>query len=400
MADFNPNPRTDPTVVTQQMRGPENLNQARVVVDMEDTILTYLPQAQPLLTLTGRMRDKRQATNVRYDWLEKDTLPRVVDVTAAATAAAAAILIVAGQEAYGAIGYVFKNLRTNEQFMVGGVAAGTFTVLTRGIGGGAAPMNIGDKCLFLRAVYEDGAGLGTPKSIQEANLFNYTECIRTPFGFTGRDLATELYGGKDEMTETKWQAIEHKKSIELAMWFGKRALTTVTHQRTFMGGVDQAIATNVWNVSGTDINYRTINEALEYGMKWGKGGNLARGSGTKYLFASSRWITVFNDLAISKSNFTTTPLDKQIGFECFKYVSPHGTIMVLPTPLFDENHPDLAYLLDLNHLRYVYLRGRDTKLFYDRQNNDVDGRINEYMSDVGLQVEFEHAHMKWLGISI
>ncbi len=74
--------------------------------------------------------------------------------------------------------------------------------------------------------------------------------------------------------------------------------------------------------------------------------------------------------------------------------------MILPTPLFDEHHPDAAYLLDLNHIRYVYLRGRDTKLYYDRQAAGTDGRINEYLSDVGIQVEFEHAHMKWVGISI
>jgi len=40
MAEFNPNPRTAPTLVTST-RGPENQNSARVVVDMEDEILLY-----------------------------------------------------------------------------------------------------------------------------------------------------------------------------------------------------------------------------------------------------------------------------------------------------------------------------------------------------------------------
>jgi hypothetical protein len=392
MPGFSPNPRTAPTVSTVALRGPENQLTNRVVVDMQDDILLYLPKATPLLTLTGKLRDKRQAVNPRYEWMEKDTFPRFIDVSAAVTDIATAITIPAGQEARAAAGYVYRNQRTGEQILVSTTAAGSLSLVVRGIGGGAAPMVAGDRLYFLRSVAEDGAGIGAPRSIAEFPFFNYTEIIRTPFGFTGRDLVTELYGGKDEMTETKWQAVEHKKSIEHAMWFGKRHLRTVTHQQTFMGGVDSWITTNVWNATGTDLNFRAINEFLESAMKWGKGGNLARGSGTKYLFASSRWVTIFNDLAIQK--LETTVLDEQIGFSCLKYVSPHGTVMILPTPLFDDVAPETAYLLDLNHLRYVYLRGRDTKLFYDRQANDVDGKLNEYFSDVSIQVEYEHAHSK------
>jgi hypothetical protein len=394
MPSFSPNPRTAPTVNTVALRGPENQLAARVVVDMQDDILLYMPKATPLLTLTGKLREKRQATNYRFDWMEKDTQPRFIDVSADATDVATAITIPNGQEARAAAGYVMRNQRTGEQILVTTTAAGSLSVVVRGIGGGAAPMLNGDRLYFLRSVYEDGAGAGAPRSIQEFAYFNYTEIIRTPFGFTGRDLVTELYGGKDEMTETKWQGVEHKKSIEQAMWFGKRHLRTGTggHQQSFMGGIDSWITTNVWNASTVDINFRAINEFLESAMKWGKGGNLSRGSGTKYLFASSRWVTIFNDLAIQK--LQTRVLDEQIGFECFEYVSPHGKVMILPTPLFDDVAPDTAYLLDMNHVRYAYLRGRDTKLLYDRQANDVDGKINEYFSDVSAQVEFEHAHSK------
>src|SRR3972149_2888581 len=82
MAEFNPNPRTDPTLVSGT-RGPENQNTARVVVDMQDEILLYQPEATPLLTLTGKMRKKREAVNARFEWLEKDQYTRGVQVAAA-----------------------------------------------------------------------------------------------------------------------------------------------------------------------------------------------------------------------------------------------------------------------------------------------------------------------------
>ena len=60
MADFNPSARTVPTTITTSFRGPESHNTARVVVDMEDQILLYQPEATPLMTLTAKMRKKRK----------------------------------------------------------------------------------------------------------------------------------------------------------------------------------------------------------------------------------------------------------------------------------------------------------------------------------------------------
>jgi len=396
MADFSPNARTSPTMITQQLRGPENQNAARVVVDMADMILMYQPEATPLLTLTAKLRNKREAKNPRFEWLEKDEYPRQTTATGTATDAGTSIAIPVGDEARFAAGYVVKNLNTGEQFIVGSTASGSLGTLTRGVGGGAAPIAVGDVLLFTRSVYEDGAGLGAPRSIQEFSKFNFTEIIRTPYGFTGQDLVTELYGGRDEVTETQWQSIEHKKSIEYAMFFGKRDSITGTHVKRFMGGLEFFLATNVWNVSNVSLSARSFTEFLEEGMRWGKGGN-QNGAGVKYLLCSSRWLTEINDWAAQKLEYRV--LDKQIGFSAMAFMSPHGEVRLLRAPLLDKDHPDYAFLLDLNHLRYANLRQRDTKLLYDRQANDVDGRINEYMSDVSIQVEFEHSHALLKGLA-
>lgn len=396
MADFNPNARTAPTMVSGT-RGPENQNTARVVVDMQDDILLYQPEATPLLTLTGRMRNKREAVNARYEWLEKDEFPRSLDVTAAQDSDDTSISVVAGQEARVFTGAVVINLRTGENILVNATpTSGSLGTVVRGIGGGAADIVVGDKLLYAFNAYEDGAGLGALKSVQEFNEYNYTQIIRTPFGFTGRDLQTELYGGRDEMTETKWQAIEHKKSIEYAMGFGKRDSITGTHVKTFTRGVDSFIVTNRWNVEGVALTERAFVDFLEVAMKWGKGGN-QNGSGTKYLLCSSRWLTEINSWVGDRLRYK--PIDESIGFSAQEYNSPHGNIELLRWPLLDYFHPDRAFLLDMNHIRYVYMRGRDTKLYVDRQANDIDGKTNEYLTDCGVQVNFEHAHAALFGLA-
>ena len=388
MADFNPNARAAPTVVSGS-RGHEQLNAARVVVDMADDILIFQPEATPLLTLTGKMRKKREATNPLFQWLESDEYPRQLDVTAAFDSDDISISITAGQEARVYANAVVQNIRTGELILVGATSSGTISSLTRGIGGGQSDGIVGDKLLFVFNAFEDGADTGALRSTQEFNLSNRTQIVRTAFGFTGRDLQVELYGGRDEVTETRKQSIEHKKSIEYLMFFGKQALITGTHQQTFTDGLDNRIVTNRWNIAGTELNERAFTEFLEQGMKWGKGGN-QNGSGTKYLLCSSRWLTEINGWALNKLQYRT--LDDQIGFKAMEYVSPHGTVMLLRAPLLDYYHPERAYLVDVNHIRYAYMRGRDTKLYYDRQGNGVDGRVNEYISDVGAQVEFEHSH--------
>jgi hypothetical protein len=370
-------------------RGHEQLNAARVVVDMQDEILLYQATATPLLTLTGKMRRKREAVNPKFEWLEKDEYPRFLDVTATYDSDDTTISVTAGQEARVYPNAVVQNTRTAELILIGGTSSGSLTSLTRAIGGGQSDGVVGDKLIFVFNSIEDGADTPAQRSIQEFNLSNRTQIVRTAFGFTGRDLVVELFGGRDEMTETKWQAIEHKKSIEYLMLLGKQHLITGTHQQTFSDGLDNRIVTNRWNIASTDFTEDAWIAFLEQGLKWGKGGN-QNGNGVKYLLCSSRWLSEINGIARDRLQYRV--LDDKIGFSAVEYISPHGRVMLLHMPLLDYYHPERAYLVDMNHGRYVYLRGRDTKLFYDRQGNGIDGKVNEYISDCGAQWEFEHAH--------
>jgi hypothetical protein len=365
---------------------------------MADKILWYAPEATPFLTLTGKIKGKRKSFNYKFEWLEKDQKPRALVVNGAQTDTDATIEVDAGNKVVARD--VLLNTRTREVLLVSSVSSNDLTVV-RGIGGSGVIMNDGDTLLLIGSSYADGAASGTPVSITEFSKYNYTQIFRTPFAFTGRDLETELFGGNDKMTETKWQAIEHKRSIEYAFYFGKRALIAAAggvHQATFTGGLDQSIQSNAWDVTGTTLNTRVFNEFLEEALKWGKGGRLQGGSATKYLLCSAPWLTEINSWAENKLEYRV--LDKEIGFAAMEYKSPHGRVMLLSSAILDEYHPDRAYLVDFNHVDYVYLRNRDTKLLSNREDNDIDGEKYEYFSDCGLQVEFEQSHAVLSGLSV
>lgn len=397
MADFAPNPRTAPSMISGT-RGPENVDSARVIADVSEDIVLYRPSAAPFMSLSNKFRDSRTATQRRFDWFEKDEYPRSVTLAAASIVGDTVLDVEAGQGARIAGRFVLVNTRTRESVYVTSVSTDALTV-TRNIGGDEADMDIGDTLVFTRPVAEDGAGIGTLKSIVEVNKFNYTEIIRTPFGFTGRQEHTDLYGGKDPVTERKWHGIEHKKSIEEMYFFGRRNKITGAggHEVTFSGGLEDFITTNIWDVTGMALSERAFVEALEVLMREGRGGN-RNGSATKWLFASSAWLTEIEFWAKDKLYYE--PLDDELGLSARTYTSTHGKVMLLATPILDENHPDYAFLVDLNHITPVTHQGRGTKLLKNREGNDIDGSQEEYMSDVGIQVEFEHAHAIFKGLGV
>jgi hypothetical protein len=397
MADApNPTPaaRPIPSIVTG-IRDPGSTVAQRIIADVQDEILLYMPSAAPLTTLSGMMRKKRETTQYAFDWLEKDEFPRsVTNTTVDAVGNVTTVAVTAGQGVRVAPNFVLRNRTTGEQMLVTAVATDSLTVV-RGIGNGGVGLAIANGQIldFLRAVYPDGAGIGTMKSIKEDRKFNYTEIVRTPFGFTGRQMNTDMYGGKDPMTEKKWHGIEHAKSLENSMFFGKRHTQNAASGmiQSFTGGLESFIATNVWDLAGLNLTERAFVEFLEFGMKWGRGGSNERGGdATKYLFASRSWLTEIEFFA--KPRIQYRPIDKRIGLKAGFYDTTHGTVVLVMTPILDGAHADKAFLVDMNHIRYAYHQGRDTKLLDNRQANDIDGESFEYMTDFGAQIELEAAH--------
>src|SRR5574341_1503073 len=168
MPEFNPNSRTAPTLISGT-RGHENLNAARVVVDMADDILLFQPEATPLLTITGRLRKKREAFNPLFEWLEKDEYPRTLDVTAPYDSNDTSISVTAGHDARVYVGCVVQNIRTGELILVNATpTSGSLGTVVRGIGGGQSDGIVGDKLLFVFNAIEDGADTPALRSVQEA----------------------------------------------------------------------------------------------------------------------------------------------------------------------------------------------------------------------------------------
>ncbi len=395
--DFVPNPRSDPSVVAGQF-GTGDFNTDRVKVDMKAEITTYMPAATPYTVLLTKVKkNKRQVWNHEFKWLEDDEYPREVELTSAALVADTTLTVTAGEELKIAVGYVLMNVRTREQVYVGTVASGVLTV-TRDIGStGEVDMDAGDILVFTRPVAEEGADIAEAHMTKLTTRSNLCETIRTSMDWTRRAAKIALYGGyKGPAWERKKMGIEHLKSMSLALYFGrKNSWAGTTHNITTMGGLEQAITSNVWDLSGTgSLDERSFDEMLEEGFRWGLGGK----GKLKYLMASARLITEINWFA-KGDKLRYQPLGKTVGFGAMQYLSPHGRLNIIHDPILDDNHPGWGFIVDFNHVQYVYFADDDTHLLKDRGGNGVDGSKEEFLTDCSQEVDLEAAHVLIKGLS-
>ena len=62
-------------------------------------------------------------------------------------------------------------------------------------------------------------------------------------------------------------------------------------------------------------------------------------------------------------------------------------------PMFTGGLADLGLVLDMDNIRYVALKGRDTKLETNIQANDVDGVIDQYLTECSVECKQPKTHM-------
>ena len=392
-------PTFSPTIGTGA-RTTSDIVSGRIKPDYADEIYSYQPNGNAMALLLVKARKKRKTSQYQFNFLQKDRMPYRDNINLAAGYDADDVSIVVdnGNRFYARC-IVFVP-RTKERFLVDSVATNTLTVGQRGLGTTAQPLLDNDELQVIGDAYPENADVGTLTHIQEVSTFNYTQTIRTPFGFSGRDLNTDMFGGPDMKSEEKWQASEHTQKIEKAIIWGARATftdTTPANINTTTGGLHYWVKDqNEWALNGINFNHKNLVEYHEYGMYYGRGGRF--GSRTKWLFASSAFLTQIESWG--HDIVRLVPSNTVLGLKVKKIQTTHGDLMLVDHPLFEGENRDKAFMVDMNHVRYAYHQGRDTQLRRDIAVKSVDGKTHEVLTDMGLEVTLPLSHGFWYGLSV
>lgn len=395
---FSPTAQAEPTTF-DDYRGPNDaVSSKRLKADVSDTLLLTEPSTTPAAFMVGKLRERRTASQYEFTWLEMRPYPRDLALSTTYSGGVApggaTTLVMAVSYPKLTKNMVIRHNATGELFLVTATPSSANVAVLANLGGSGNDSQITAPADFsiVNSAYVDGGDIGEARTVIDQPVTNYTQIFRTPYGFTGRQLNTAFYGGSDKEVIRKWAAVEHAKSLESSLFFGKKALLTDSGTGkliTLTGGLLHHIKTNVYDVQSNALDETNFVKWLEHAMVYGDGGNL-NGRGMKYLFASPRICTDIQSWAAERLRHT--PIDKQFGLWAEDFDTAHGMVRIVRTPSLRGKNGQFAFLVDMNHARYVAHSGRDTKLYEDRQGNGLDAEMEELLSDVGWQIEMEEAH--------
>jgi len=385
--------------------------EGRLIVDAVDKIFLLEPNKHPLVTLltnvgkvydgkswTGSSMMKAATGNPEFTWFE-DVYGGRYARAAASYAASATSIDVTGAGTSSAyiftVGDVVKNARTGENFLVSAITDSDTIGVTSAFGTTAtAAGNTGDSLFIIGNVNEENSGVRNTNTTRAVSQKNFTQIFKTTIALSNTEKASNLYGGGDLPYQRAKKGTEHALDIEKAFWFGEKKYDTTGTQgqpRRATGGVLEFINAGnsyVQNQGGPltapDLN-TFLREAFTYG------------STEKVLFAGGIVLQAINEIA--RGQIVTKTGDTTYGVKISQWMTAFGTINIVHNPLFVEDYAGYAFLLDMECFRYRYLNDRDTKLEMNVQTPGLDGVVDQYITEAGLERKQAPRHALLKGVT-
>lgn len=346
---------------------------------------------QALLAMTS----SESTDDPKYNHFRDELPDRTLTASAAVTAAATSVVYTNDDdEAFIVAGTLIYVPSTGEVLRVtaNNTTTNTLTV-DRGIGQSGTGQAIAANAELVIAGHADQEG-GTapdPISFDPTTDFNYTQIFKTSISVSGTLQNTYLRTGDKEQEQLTKALKLHMGDIERAMFFGRRdEVNGSTAQPTrYTGGLLSSI-TNVSDAASAFATANTITEK-EFDRLLVED-IFAYGSNEKVMFAGPRCIS--NLMEIGKNRWQPTTIDNAYGVSFTRYTTYAGDLLVYMHPMFRQvaGLEQQAIILDMPHLKYRYLEGRDTSLVRDIQNNDFDGVKHMYMTECGLEMTHSKVH--------
>jgi len=375
--------------------------EGRLIVDVANKIMLLEPNKHPLVSLltnVGKVWDGKawkgsgilkQATgNPTFSWFEDYYGGRYCKNSGSYASSGALTLTVTGAGSSSAyifsVGDVFMNARTKERMLVATIAsATTITVATGGRSFGATAAAAGadgDEFFIIGNVNEENSSARNVNTTRSEKIDNYTQIFKTSITVSNTEKEANLYGGPDLRYQRAKKGTEHALDIERAFWFGeKKSDTSGTqgHPRRATGGILEHIeggSSFVQNQGGL-LTAPDFNTFLREGFTYG--------DTTKVLFCGGKVLQAINEIA--RGQIRTKSHDTSYGVKIGEYITAFGTVNLVHNPLFVGDFASYGFLLDMECFKYRYMNNRDTRLLTNVQAPDVDGQIDQIVSEVGLQ---------------
>jgi hypothetical protein len=265
-----------------------------------------------------------------------------------------------------------------------------------------------------------GEATGAPDGWADAlgQTEGYAQIFKTACPMmSGTAMATEYRGKKNEFQRIWDEKMrEHKMDIEHAALFGVgHAAATSGALAAEAGGVNRytwgalpfiSLYGNTGTFSYAASGYNDFVDFTETFFAPENGNSMS-----KLVLASRKVIGWFsklnqgsflgNTLVAEAARLDVQNLKSQFGFNLTRINTVFGELNFVAHPLLRNQWEDHVIVLDLPNISYRPLVGngisRDTYYQTNVQDNDVDGRIDQMITEAGIQITLPetHAVLKW-----
>jgi hypothetical protein len=376
------------------LRGSGSFNVGGAYVEeptnFREGILWIHPNPAPLTAFSSRL-DSEVTTDAQYNWFEEQTPSQRAQVSAAYTSADTS-LVLADQATSGLdpnifkAGHVIQDQQTGEQMLVTGYNTGTLTLtVQRGFGNTAVAIGATDTLSIIGTSHPEGDVAASPLSYQPGLFSNYTQIFKDSWSLTRTALNTRYRTGDSYQQDKVRTLRNHAIQMEKAFLWGIKTLTTGANgqpQRT-TSGIVNFIQTNIVDFAGT-VTEAAWDSALERMFRYGSDEKLCLMGGVA--------LNVLNGMTKNKATINVVPLDQTFGYRLYEYGTPNGTLFLYRHPLMCMDPAFMSYgvVIDLPRIRYRYIT--QTTLEQNVQQNGMDARQDQFITECGLEVHHEYSH--------
>lgn len=358
-------------------------------IDMREKIAMLDPDVSQFSTMLMKLPEER-AKSFKVEWMNDQLLPQVSALSASATSVATSIDVTGDEGSYFKAGDILRIADTGEPVRVVASSASALSVVRAIDGSTAASAASGSKLIRVGGSNEQGATAPTAIITKRVAEYNYTQIVRNPYRFTETANATGWYGGPLLAKERKKKATEHKAEIENALFFGARSYSAGTNNpRHTMGGLLHYVTSESDTDTLDEVELQTF---LRHGLEYG--------SSKKVFFCAPLVAQVLSSF-LQDNWVRARPEDNVFGAKVDSIIS--GVVgQEIPVIVKKEwkrygesagQYGTYGCLVDMENVQLAPLR--DTALLGDRQANDADEKMAEFLTEISLKVERPETH-RWL----
>jgi hypothetical protein len=370
------------------------LDRERREIDVSRKILELYPNKQPFIVLLSRMSTEGLESPEFNVW-EYRAYAYYTQINNVAGYDAAAVAFVVDDETVFVADDLLFCPRTGETMIVESTTTATHTVTVKARSNGtvaAAALVDGDYVVRLGNAHAERTGAPASRLAQPEKYTGYAQIFKHSFDGSWTQEKEKLKAGTSERRrQSKLKGMEHEWDIERAFLWGEASEAVDASGRPLRttGGANEAITTNVKDLGGVALSAADMNEICEIVF--------AKGTGEKIMFPCPALASQLSDLGQAKMQLK--PGEKKYGVNLTEWISPHGTLQIAPPcQSFTGPFADRSFVFDMDNVKRRNYR--PTKLQTNLQAADVDGYLDQYLSETGFQCTMEETHLKLINIKI